>query len=161
MPILRLFHDGSRLEFGSGHLDRWSVYLSRPNAARAPAHEDERLDRLEQLAQSHCPRYLYEDYVVIYNRATHTIQPYVFDLIHSIARDYNDHRFEVEVGLALHYAGMVAAEGRHRSRPGMKRQQRLGVHQVLVEGLSARMAATYCWGKHWPQIEAECVARGF
>ncbi|NTU81468.1 MAG: hypothetical protein HGA45_19155 [Chloroflexales bacterium] len=161
MTILRLFRDGSRIEFGKGHLDRCSVYLARPNQAKVPAHEAESLVRLERLAHASSPQGLYNDFIVIYNRATHEPQPYVFDLIHAIARVYGEHSFEVEVALALLYAEMVAIERRHRSRPGVKRHRRLGVHQVLVEGYSAQAAVAFSKGKATEHVVAACAARGF
>lgn len=161
MSILRLFRDGSRLEFGKGHLDQWSVYMARPNAPKVPAPELECLTRLETLGVRARPQALYDDYIVVYNRTSYEVQPYLFDLIHGMARCYGDLNFEVEVALALAYAGLVAHERRHRSRPGVKRERRLGVHAVLAEGRSAAAAVALLKGKTPAQLAAECAARGF
>ncbi|MEI8166966.1 MAG: hypothetical protein WCG26_11320 [Chloroflexales bacterium] len=161
MTILRLFRDGTRLEFGKGHLDQWSVYLAHPLRVKTRPDEAESLARIERLTHTHSPQALYADFVVIYNRATHEPQFYVFDLIHAIARVYGELNFEVEVALALLYAEMVALERRHRSRPGVKRHRRLGVHQVLVEGYSAQAAVAFSKHKAPAQVIAACAERGF
>lgn len=161
MTILRLFRDGSRLEFGKGHLDRWSVYLGRPHQGRTLASEEDSLARLERLTFVYNPRSLYDDFIVIYNRTTHEPQPYVFDLIHAIARVYTERNFEVELALALLYALMVAHERRQRSCPGVKRHLRLAVHQLLVEGYSAQAAVAFSTDKAPEQLAEACAARGF
>jgi hypothetical protein len=161
MSALRLFRDGSRLEFGKGHLDQWSVYLVRPHQAKVAATEVEGLTWLAELAPRHGPRALYEDFTVVYNRTNHQLQPYVFDLIHGIARAYDRQSLKAEVALAVAYAGMVASERRHRSRPGSKRQLRLGVHLVLIEGQQASAAAALLKAQPWARIDAACAARGF
>lgn len=161
MTTLRLFRDGSRLEFGKGHLDQWSVYLAHPHQGRAMANDQEGLARLERLALAYSPRTLYDDFIVIYNRTTHEPQPYVFDLIHTMARVYSERDFEVEVAMAMLYAVMVSRERRHRSCPGKKRHQRLAVHQLLVEGYSAQAAIAFSSGKADEQLADACEARGF
>ena len=161
MTILRLFRDGSRLEFGKGHLDRWSVYLAHPQRIKALVSETESLVRLEQLAHTHPPQVLYADFIVVYNRATHEPQGYIFDLIHAMARMYGERNFEVEVAQAMLYAGMVGLERRHRSRPGVKRHRRLSVHQVLIEGYSAEAAVAFSKGQVYAQVVAACAVRGF
>lgn len=161
MAGLRLFRDGSRLEFGKGHLDQWTVYLARPHTASVRADDPESLGRLERLALRHCPQTLYDDFIVVYNRATHEVRPYIFDLIHSMGRLYGDQALEYELAMAMGYAGMVALERRHRSRPGVKRQWRLGVHMVLAEGQGAAAAAAFKRRKTQAELAAACVARGF
>jgi hypothetical protein len=161
MTALRLFRDGSRLEFGKGHLDQWSVYLVRPHEAKVVVTEAQGLTWLAELASRHNPQALYEDFTVIYNRSSHQLQPYIFDLIHAMARAYERQSLTAELALAVAYAGMVAGERRHRSRPGSKRQLRLAVHLVLVEGQLAPTAAALLKEQPWARIEAACAARGF
>ncbi|HMQ30847.1 MAG TPA: hypothetical protein PKD53_08965 [Chloroflexaceae bacterium] len=161
MAGLRLFRDGSRLEFGKGHLTQWDVYLARPNAATILADDAESLGRLERLAVAHNPRTLYDDFVMVYNRATHEVRPHVFDLIHGMGQLYGEHGLEFELAMAITYAGMVALERRHRSRPGVKRQWRLGVHLVLAEGQGAGAAVAFKRRKPWVELVAACAARGF
>lgn len=161
MTTLRIFRDGSRLEFGKGHLDRCSVYLAHPHQGRSLTSDEESLARLERLALAYSPRVLYDDFIVIYNRTTHEPQPHVFDLIHTMARMYAERNFEAEVALATLYAVMVALERRHRSCPGVKRNQRLPVHQILVEGYSAQAALAFSSGKAPDQIDEACAVRGF
>jgi hypothetical protein len=161
MAILRLFRDGSRLELGKGHLDQWSVYLARPHAPKALAPPSEWLGRLEGLVQCHSGAAVYADFTVVYNRVSHEIKSYVFDLIHVMARSYGVQSLDAEVALAMGYAGMATLEQRHRSRPGVKRHLRLAAHLLLAEGWTACDAVSFGDGKTPAEIVAECAARGF
>ena len=58
------------------------------------------------------------------------------------------------------YAAMVAEENKQFTRLG-KRIKRLGVHQLLKEGLSPKEAANWSRGKAWRDLAAECEKRGF
>jgi hypothetical protein len=69
-------------------------------------------------------------------------------------------RPDVEVLLTTLYAAMIAEENRVNAPLG-RRIKRLGVHQVLVEGMRVEDAARFSRGKPWRVLEELCVARGF
>jgi hypothetical protein len=160
MPVLRLFRDGSLLEYGRGHFDAHQVYHSRPNALSCPARTEDTLSRLGQLGQLYCPHGIYADFVVIYNRTKHSISPHIFDLIHYMARGYGTDALELEVLLAILYAEMVVAEAARRNRL-KRRLKRLGVHYVLLEGYSGTAAASACQVDAWLLLDDACRERGF
>jgi hypothetical protein len=160
MPLLRLFRDGSLLEYGRGHFDARQVYHSRPNALSHPAKTEDTLSRLGQLGQLYCPHAIYADFVVVYNRTTHSISPHIFDLIHHMARGYATDALEIEVLFAILWAEMVVAEAARRDR--LKRRiKRLGVHYVLLEGYSGVSAAAACQSNSWLLLDSACRERGF
>lgn len=148
------------LEYGRGRFDARQVYHTRPNTLRRPATDVDTLSRLEQLASSASPHAIYADFVVIYNRATGPISAHTFDLIHHMARGYGERALELEVLFATLYAEMVVAEAARRDRL-KKRPKRLGVHYVLLEGLSGEVAAQACQASSWQLVDAACRERGF
>jgi hypothetical protein len=160
MPVLRLFRDGSILEYGKGHFDARQVYHSRPNMLRRPATDADTLSRLGQLTLSAYPNDIYADFVVVYNRVTGPVAAHIFDLIHHMARGYGERALELEVIFAILYAEMVVAEAARRDRL-KKRPKRLGVHYVLLDGLSGADAAAACRASPWQLVDSACRERGF
>ena len=55
---------------------------------------------------------------------------------------------------------MVAEENYHGTKLG-KRLKRLGIHQILIEGMEVHVAAHWSRGKPWREIAEECERRGF
>jgi hypothetical protein len=160
MTILRTFSDGSVLEFGAGRFDQWCVYLTRPDRERYPPRDIEYFDQLRSLAVKYGSDRLYTDFLAIYNRTTKDTSPHVFEMIYHMAWAYADDMLEVDLLLSILYAGMIAEENKRRARL-RKRVKRLGVHQLLVEGLTAEEAATFSKGKPWKVIDFECTVRHF
>ena len=58
------------------------------------------------------------------------------------------------------YAGMIAEERKAYTKLG-KRVKRLGIHQVILEGMAPTRAANFSRGKAWREIAALCTERGF
>lgn len=160
MMILRTFGDGSVLEFGAGRFDQWCVYLTRPGGVRYPPRDPEYFAQLQSLAVKYGADKLYTDFLAIYYRTTRDVSPHVFEMIYHMAWAYADDVLEVDILLSLLYAGMIAEENKRRARL-RKRVKRLGVHQLLIEGLSAEEAATFSKGKPWKMIDFECTVRHF
>ncbi|RRR65620.1 MAG: hypothetical protein EI684_22615 [Candidatus Viridilinea halotolerans] len=160
MSILRLFRDGSILEYGRGHFDAQQVYHSRPNALSLPAQDSDILSRVKVLAQSAAPQTIYADFVVIYNRTSRKLLPANFDLIHYMAPSYNEHALEFEIIFAILYAKMVTAEMLRRN-PLKRRSKRLGVHLVLFDDYTGTAAAKACQSEAWSELDAACRERGF
>jgi hypothetical protein len=72
---------------------------------------------------------------VIYNRTTKNVDSKVFELIAVISRFYDSDATEMELWLNVIYAGMIAEENKENAIL-KKRIKRLGMHQVLIEGIS-------------------------
>lgn len=160
MPILRLFRDGSLLEYGRGHFDARQVYHSRPNALSRPAQDSDIFSRLKALGQVEVPSAIYADFIVVYNRTSRKLISANFDLINYMARSYGDHALEFEVIFSILYAKMVAAESIRRD-PLKRRIKRLGVHFVLFDGYCGETAAKACQKQSWQELDAACKERGF
>jgi hypothetical protein len=72
--------------------------------------------------------------VVIFNRTTSEINPCIFPLINQISQFYKNDSLEMEIWFNVLYAGMVAEENKENAVL-KKRIKRLGMHQVLIDGL--------------------------
>ncbi len=160
MAIIRSFRDGSVLEFGAGRFDAWCVYLTRPGRPRYPPRDVDYFAQLRSLALRHGAQLLYADFLAIYHRTTRQASPHVLEMIYHMANAYDDDALEADILLSILYAGMIAEENKRRSRL-RKRVKRLGVHQVLFEGLAPEEAATFSKGKPWEVIDLECTVRHF
>jgi hypothetical protein len=155
----RTFADGSTLAFGAGRFDSWCVYLTRPGRARYAPKDTDYFAQLRVLAERYGTERLYADFLAAYYRTTKEVSPHVLEMIYHMAKAYGPDALEVDIVLSILYAGMVAEENKRRARL-RKRVKRLGVHQVLIEGLTPEAAATFSKGKPYDVIELECAARG-
>lgn len=154
------FSDGSFLEYDSGAFDDWCVYLTRPHQAKYAPRDYQYFDRLKQYALRHGSAKLYRDFVSIYDRTTSTLSDSVFNFIKQIAQDYGDDETDVAIDFSIIYMGMVAEENKAFTKLG-KRVKRLGVHQVLNDGMSSYEAANFSRGMGWRDIDAICRGKGF
>ena len=103
---------------------------------------------------------VYDAFVSIYEATTGKLEPDVIGLIARKALLFGRHRKDMEVWLAVVYAGMVAEENKAHTRLG-KRVKRLGMHQVLILGIAPVLAATWSRGRKWNEIAKECAKHGF
>lgn len=159
----RLIHeyaDGSRLEFGRGKFDDWCVFFTRPGEEPvAPLDRDYFAD-LRQLASRQGNLKLYDDFGQIFACVGKKVDPAVIAMIRRLAPSYRRDAGEAERLLTILYAGMIAEENKANAKLG-KRIKRLGVHQVLVEGLPPEVAADFSKGRPWQELDVECQRRGF
>ena len=179
MAITRTFSDGSFLEFAPGKFDDWCVYLTRPNQERYAPRDEIYFFDLLQYGNVHGAKNIYDDFVSIYDLATTDLDNAVFDHIHSISSKYGDDALEIEILYAILYMGMVA-ENNKKNTVLKKRVKRLGVHQVLIDGMQPRAAnysKKFLWQKNpqklaqwqalgknvpfWKVLDRECASRGF
>lgn len=151
--------DGSTVEFDFGKFDSWCVYVTRPGRERHAPRDSQYFADLKQLHAQHAR--VHDDFIEVFGRTTKDIDAALLVRISEIASPYpRELRAEVEVLLTVLYAAMVAEENRAHAPLG-KRVKRLGVHQVLVEGMPAEDAARFSRGKPWRVLQELCVARGF
>lgn len=174
------FSDGSFLEFAQGKFDDWCIYLTRPGQKRYAPRDEIYFADLLQYGNKHGTRKIYDDFISIYDLADRQLKDEVFQHIHSITQKFNEDCLEIEILYAILYMGMVA-ENNKKFTMLKKRIKRLGVHQVLVDGISPRDAANYSkkalWQENpqkmaiwnamgenvpfWKVLDRECASRGF
>lgn len=158
--IIKVFSDGSLLEFDQGKIDEYCVYLTRPGQRRHAPKDTDYFTSLRQFSLIHTPKRIYDDFVKVYNKTNVNLDPQTLHLIESISRDYGKDSLQIEILLTILYAGMIAEENKERKVLG-KRLKRLGMHQLLIENLPPSKAASFSIGKHVPDLKPECERRGF
>lgn len=160
MGIVKLFSDGSYLEFAQGNFDEWCVYVTTPGNVRRPPLDRNYFSFLKRLAEQFGPQRVYNDFVRVYEETEKHVDEKVFSLIAHIASGYPGWELRVEQVFSILYLTMIAEENKASTRLGC-RIKRLGVHCLLLEGLSVELAADFTRGMRWQDIAAMCSERGF
>jgi hypothetical protein len=154
------FSNGGFIEFDSGCFDGWCVFVTNPGTRRFAPTDVQYFTRIKQISQKLGPQKIYDDFVVIYNRTTKTIDPKVFDLILALCKFYDEDAAEMELWFNVLYAGMIAEENKENAIL-KKRIKRLGIHQVLMDGISPEKAAVFSKGKKWRELDEIMLEKGF
>ena len=84
----------------------------------------------------------------------------MLNLITRLSDDYGTAAEEMDIWFSIIYAGMIAEENKANAIL-KKRIKRLGMHQVLIEGLDPNLAANFSKGKKWKELDALMRERGF
>lgn len=147
-----------RLVFSQGRFDNRCIYFVENNMAHAI--KDVEIFRVIPTFRATELKYMfYQDFCCIFSDTTSHINPSVIRRIKSISSKYPVSSNAEYIFMFL-YAGMVAEENKQHAII-KKFMKRLGVHQVLIEGMTPELAASYTRGKSWKHIFAECELRGF
>lgn len=157
---LNVFNGGGSIEFDKGNFDEWCVFVTRPNGERFAPTDVQYFTRLKKLGKKHGTQKIYEDFVVIYNRTGKEPDADVFKMIFLLSRYYPSDSREMEIWFNVLYAGMIAEENK-RHAILKKRIKRLGMHQVLIDGIEPEVAATFSKGIKWEQLDRLMKAKGF
>ncbi len=161
MPqLINRFSNGRFIEFDKGSFDEWCVFLSKRNGERFAPSDVFYFSRLNKLADIYGRRKIYDDFVVIYNRANSAINTTVLQLISLLSSEYRKNSLEMEIWFNVLYAGMVAEENKKKAVL-KKRVKRLGMHQLLIDGASPEEAAGFSKGKKWKELDLIMLAKGF
>lgn len=148
------------IEFDQGAFDGWCVYLTRAGQMRYAPKDAEYFSALCRLAEQHGAAQVYGDFVAVYTRTGPQVDPGVLELISRLAGRYQADAREMDIWLTVIYAGMVAEENKAHGIL-KKRIKRLGIHQVLREGMFPEEAATFSRGKNWRELDALMKQKGF
>ena len=151
---------GGFIEFDAGCFDGWCVFVTKPGFNRFAPTDVQYFTRIKEISEKFGPQKVFDDFVVMYNRTTKTIDPNVFDLILALSKFYDDDAAEMELWFNVLYAGMIAEENKENAIL-KKRIKRLGVHQVLIDGISPEKAAVFSKGKKWKELDEIMKSKGF
>ncbi len=161
MPqLIKQFPDGSTLEYDRGNFDQWCVYLTRPGVDRYAPKDFQYFERLIRYSQKYSTDTIYDDFVKLFNLTSRTLEQSTLDEIDKITAHYGKDSLEISIDFTIMYMGMIAEENKAFSRLG-KRVKRLGVYQVLKEGMLPLEAANFSRGMKWRDIDRICNERGF
>ncbi len=157
---IKRFPDGSLLEFDQGNFDEWCIFLTRPGHPRFAPKDWQYFIRLQELAACYGKQKVYADFVAIFDATDRTLNAELLAQISRTSVDYTQHTLRADIVFTLLYAGMLAEENKAHAPLG-KRIKRLGVYQVVREGMRPREAATFSVGRPWQELARLCEERGF
>lgn len=157
---IKTFSDGSSMEFGTGRIDGWCVYVTTPGGVRAAPRDADYFHSLERLAQAHGADRVYDDFVRLYDITGRAVTAEALTAIDRIAAGYGRDCLTADKTFTAFYLAMVAEENRANTRLG-RRIKRLGVHELLKNKKSIQYATTFMTGKGWREIDRLCRERGF
>lgn len=158
--LVKLFSDGSFLEYDRGSFDGWCVYLTKKGEERRALKDADYFYQLKQLAEKYGVKRVYSDYVRVYNMTGILVEGSSLAVISEIAGSYEGDALEVDIMFSILYMAMIAEEQKEFTRLG-KRIKRLGIHKLLVENRSISESANFMRKMKWREIAALCTERGF
>ena len=161
------FKDGegrtAGMYFGRGSFDDWCICLKGKHSFERFPTDNATLAILDKWKEHRSAEEIYDDFCDIYDQVTkeahyeHTRG--VIAHIEKIAFKYPDY-FEACVIWTFFYMGMIAEENKAGAIL-KKRIKRLGVYQVLIEGIQPSIAANYSRGLGADYLDKVCYFRGF
>jgi hypothetical protein len=153
------------LYFGQGTFDDWCVFLKTTAAGYEKVPTDAwYFGVLRHWAQYLVADYIYYDFIKIYDTvapgpAHLSVTAPTINLIERLSFAYPDYEQACVIWTIL-YMGMIAEENKAGKILG-KRIKRLGVYQVLIEGLEPVHAANFSRGRSTLELAPYCNERGF
>ncbi|NNC85059.1 MAG: hypothetical protein HKN75_03190 [Bacteroidia bacterium] len=158
--LIKKVIDGSVIAFDKGTFDEWCVFLQRPHLKRYAPKDTEYFSALKEMGTAHGPDTIYKDFVYVYRKTTHEIDAHVTSLITRLSHKYKSDSLMFDIWMSVIYGGMIAEENKENAIL-KKRIKRLGMHQVLVEGMEPKLAANFSKGMKWGEIDKICKEKGF
>ena len=159
--LVKQLQNNRTVIFDSGKFDNWCVYVVESNGSKKAPFDETYFSDLYHISQKYTNNKVYNDFVLIYERTTRTIDHGVISLIDEIVTTYNHtDKIIIEQWLTVIYAGMIAEENKVNAIL-KKRVKRLGMHQVLILNMPARDAAKFSYGKKWRDLDAVMRPLGF
>ncbi len=161
MTVIKTLNAGRSVIFDQGKFDNWCVYVVETSGSKKAPFDNEYFGDLKKISTHYQDNKVYNDFISIYDLTTHLIEERVLDLIDSIVKTYNsEHQDIIEQWFSVIYAGMIAEENKQYAIL-KKRIKRLGVHQVLMENMSAYDASRFSYGKKWRDLDSIMRPLGF
>jgi len=152
--------DGTLLEYDQGKDDKWCVYVTEPGGSRNPPRDVDCFLQLKELSKKFGSDVLYADYVAVYKQVGKSVDNSVFDTIADAAVKYRTDSLKVEKLLSILYMTTISEENKKNARLG-KRIKRLGIHKLLIDGVSPEEAAYSMNGMGFAELDKLCKKREF
>lgn len=158
MKLIKKINDEIVIEVGKGKFDDHCVYINNNSSRYAPRDVDY-FSFFINMKNKYSSERIYEDFIKIYNHTNEEISSGTLSLVTDLSNNYEE-MAEFDKWFTVIYLGMVAEEKKQNAIL-KKKIKRLGIHQILFEGLSALDAANYSKGKKAHFLLKECSLRGF
>lgn len=152
--IVKHLANNKTVVFDRGGFDDWCVYVVEPGGRRKAPYDREYFSELLGISRHYEHGRVYADFVRFYEPTAAVIDQEVLGLIDQLVATYrSEHQKRVEQWFAVIYAGMIAEENKQHAKL-KKRIKRLGMYQVLMEGLAPEEAANFSKNRPWRELDA-------
>lgn len=159
--LIKNLQNNRSVVFDRGNFDTWCVYVVEANGDRYAHLDATYFTYFKDISTLYPEGKVYEDFLSIYNLTTANLDANVITLIDDIVGTYNEeHRIDVEKWFTVIYGGMIAESKKANTRLG-RRIKRLGVFQVLIQGMLPTNAANFSKGRGWRELDAIMTNNGF
>lgn len=155
-PHTFIFKDKEQIFFATGKIDAWCVYRQKPDGKRLAPRDTDYFQDLSLLANKYEPHLVYKFFLTIYEATDKKVQKSVLETIRqqALTLEQDDQLQYGKVMMTIYYA-MVAEENRKPEYqfPLKKKVKKIGIHQILVLGMSSTEAANYSKGKKAKELK--------
>lgn len=158
--IVKIYSDGSFLEYDSGKFDDWCVYHTDKNGERKAPRDTEYFREIKNLAKQYGTEKVYQDFVKVYDSVNRDDIRTSLENISDVAETYEGNIIKTDTLYTILFMGMLAEENKKNTKIG-KRIKRLGIHKLLIEDEPVKTAANFMRGMKWKEIDKMCKERGF
>ena len=157
---IRTFSNGQSLEYDWGGFDLWCTFIRNIDGTRKPPRDIDYFSNLAELGKIHGSQRIYSDIRKIYVLTEKEVEVKVLDYISLVSEEYKEDRLKIEILFSILYAAFIAEENKANTKLG-KRIKLLGIHQILIEGITPEIAASFSRGMTWQNISKLCDEKGF
>lgn len=159
--LVKILCNNKRVIFDTGRFDEWCVFVVEADGHKYAPRDAEYFSDLLTIAAKYGPLKVYSDFVSLYELTTKSVQPEALNRIETIAESYSsDDKKLIEQWFTVIYAGMIAEENKANTIL-KKRIKRLGMYQILIQGMSAQEAAKFSFGRKWQDLDLLMLHYGF
>ncbi len=159
--LIKHLQNNRLVVFDNGKFDNWCVYVVESNGSKKAPFDETYFNDLYLISHKYPNDKVYNDFVMIYENTTRTIDQDVLAMIDNLVATYhNEDKIIVEQWFTVIYAGMISEENKENAIL-KKRVKRLGMYQVLILKMPAHVAAKYSIGKKWRDLDAMMKPLGF
>ena len=157
---VKIYSDGSLLEYDRGNFDDWCVYHIDKYGKRKAPRDMEYFRDIKNLAKQYGTEKVYQDFVKVYDSVNRNNVRTSLENITNIAKTYENDFIKTDTLYTILFMGMLAEENKKNTKIG-KRIKRLGIHKLLIEDEPVKTAANFMRGMKWREIDKMCKERGF
>lgn len=163
--MVQLTLSSSRVEFSRGKFDNWCVYIIKDGQKKKAPTDIDYFQFFKDLDENFPELNVYNVFVEIYNKTGKDLDLSVIEYICQVATN-NDFemdtliRRKLEGYLVVIYMAMIAEENKANTKLG-KRIKRLGMHNLLEDGMTAEESANASRGFPWRELDERMKDRGF
>lgn len=160
---VNLKHSDSKVIFEKGSFDDFCVYVVKKGHKNNPPKDVDYFSFFKKLDSDYKELGVYDSFIKVYENTGKSIQQETLSIIDRIVLNSGldeGNKKKYEGYLVVIYMAMIAEENKANTRLG-KRIKRLGMHNLLIDDMTADVSANISKGKTWRELDVKMRDRGF